>query len=296
MSKIYPVIPRIVKRPRLLPWGNRCITLFHGACSGNRGEAVAIKLVLALVLILAGFSAPVHAMTLMQLRELKGFDLISSRVDAILTDYGMPAAIIDHGTMAQKTSKDAKWGAYTLNLTDDDWTLVYSGESREATGPGRWINPEPSMPAKFSGLKALSLLTYGNARGVIQKDRRSNRMIPGLPANVFQTHHVYQVTAVLPAGSSSEKIVEKYGKEYEGTTNAGRQHVLRYWVKGYRTRRVPPNLYAVDFELKEDGSVDTYTITGVRVDEATEKLNRMIDRFNRGCQEDSEDGSRCLGI
>ena len=113
------------------------------------------------------------------------------------------------------------------------------------------------------------------------------------PADIFQAHQVYQVTAILPQPQNVRDIVEKYGRKYQEAVNGGGRRVLRYWAIHYMNR-YPANAYSIDFELKGETTIVAYTISGVRVDHVQDKLNRMQREYPGGCPGDEEDPSfRC---
>ena len=158
---------------------------------------------ISVVILLTSF-APLRAMTYVQMKELKGADLIASRVDIVLMEYGLPAAIVDYGLATTKTRRDVALGPYRLSLTDDEWTLFYSGEKGTRKDQTYWVNPKPSMPDRLSGLKSLILRTYGNAGIMVEINRATNRLMAMAPENLFQQHQVYQVTAILPSPMVSQ--------------------------------------------------------------------------------------------
>jgi hypothetical protein len=253
---------------------------------------ILMRFSISVIILLISF-APLRAMTYVQMKELKGADLIASRVDIVLMEYGLPAAIVDYGLATTKTRRDVALGPYRLSLTDDEWTLFYSGEKGTRKDQTYWVNPKPSMPDRLSGLKSLILRTYGNAGIMVEKNRTTNRLMARAPESLLQRHQVYQVTAILPSPMAVKEIVKKYGRDFEDTANPGMQHVIRYWVAEY-LGRFPSNIFAVDFELSDDGSsAVSYTLSSVRVDHVQEKYNQLLDELRKGCPADDENAAWC---
>ena len=235
---------------------------------------------------------PLHAMTYAEMKELKGADLIAARADEVFKEYGVPAVIVDYGLATKKPRTDVSWGKFKISLTDDSWTLVYSGQEVTRKDQRYWINPKPSMPGRLSGLKSLTLRTYGNAGIMVERNSTTNRLVARAPETLLQEHQVYQVTAVLPSPLAVKDIVSKYGRDFEETASKGTQ-LLRYWVAEY-LGRFPANIFAVDFELSEDGSsIVSYTLSSIRVDHVQEKYNEILDQLRRGCPDDHENAGWC---
>ena len=252
-----------------------------------------IRFFISLVILLGSFGL-LQAMTYTQMKELDGAELLAARADSVLQQYGMPASIVDYGLDSKKPHREVSWGTVKLSLTDDDWTLVYSGEREKETAkdPRRWVNPRPSMPGRLSGLKRLTLRTYGNAGILVERSRSNNRLIVVAPVTLLQEHQVYQITAAPLSPMTVKDIVKKYGLNYEDTADKGRK-LLRYWVVEY-LGRFPANIFAVDFELSDDGSnAASYTLSSIRVDHVQEKYNELIDDLRRGCPDEDENSGWC---
>ena len=239
--------------------------------------------------------SPIHAMTPDQMRGLPGGGLISSNPETVFSQYGLPAVIIDFGGVNRRPAKTLRWGNRTMRLTDDDWTLIYSRGIQRKKDPTYWINPRPAMPEKLADLKSLVVFTYGRESMVIERSRRTNRLVTKAPANVFQAHIVYQVAAVPLKPGSPAEIVEKYGAAQEEVRDKKGRQVLRYWVADY-LENFPSNVYAVEFTFDEGGLLVDYAISGIRVDHVMEEYRKLIEEFNRGCAGDGDDKGSCSPI
>ena len=63
-------------------------------------------------LIFLIFSPPLYAMTYAQMKELKGADILTERLDSVFRDYGMPASIMDFGLDSRKPRREVAWGSF----------------------------------------------------------------------------------------------------------------------------------------------------------------------------------------
>ncbi|HEY3275592.1 MAG TPA: hypothetical protein VGJ94_03145 [Syntrophorhabdaceae bacterium] len=255
----------------------------------SRGALAAWTVILCLLV------SPIHAMTPDQMRELPGGDLISSNPETVFSQYGLPAAIIDFGVISRRPVRTLRWGGNTIRLTDDDWTLIYSREGEKRKDPTYWINPGPVMPEKLAGLKSLTLFTYGRERMVIERSRRTNRLVMRIPANLFEAHIVYQLIGVPLDPLTSPDIVKIYGAPQEEVRDKRDRRVLRYRV-AENLADFPPNIYVVDFTFEEGGMLADYGIQGVSVDHVREKYRRPIEKFRPGCEEDEQGRGSCSPI
>lgn len=225
-----------------------------------------------------------HSMTLEQMKKMKGAEMIDLRVSDVFSAYGLPAVITDHGDKINATKKTIRWANEEMRLSDDDWDLVYRNEYKIETASklNGWANPDPVMPARFSGLLKVVFSSQGR-NGFIEFDKRLKKTIYKIPANRYKAHKITGVRVELGDPIPVTEITKKYGMHHDIVVNQNR-NVLRYWVL-VQNGLMPVSLYAVDFEVNNTGDASSaYSIANNSfgfVQKKFEAFHKEWEEFNR---------------
>lgn len=128
------------------------------------------RIILLLLLPLA-ITVNSHSMTYEQMIKLKGIDMIGKSAEDVLSRYGLPGAIVDHGVTTDQPQKKIKWGRHELSLTEDDWNLVYSSSKIEKIDSRYWINPKRIFPGDFYGFYKVVFFAF-NKPNIYNHDQK----------------------------------------------------------------------------------------------------------------------------
>lgn len=233
------------------------------------------------------FSLPcnLHSMTFEQMKELKGTEMIDLRVSDVLGAYGLPAVIVDHGNKSFATKKNIRWTDAEMRLSGDDWDLIYQKkiQADAGTSSNGWVNPNPIMPARFSGLLKVVLSSQGR-NGFIEFDKRLKKTIYKIPSNRYKAHKITGVRVELSTPIPVAEITRKYGTHYDIVVNQNKYSAIRYWVL-VQNGLMPVSLYAVDFEIDNTGNASfAYSVATNSfgfVQKKFETFHKEWEEFNR---------------
>lgn len=242
---------------------NRCVSGFNAKAR----EAVLIPKILALVSVisLGGvflMAHDAHAMSFDQMKTLAGTRLLDLRVDAVLSDCGLPSEIADAPKYSPKRQA-IRWKDVEMKLSPMEWEMVYSHQRTVASHRSGWINPASGSVTCLSDMSGLVLYTQGNAGFLTVKKRQDNSgylTSYQVPDNLFVAHQVIGVSATWKQGMAVSRMQEQYGKPDQILDSEGGMKHYLYWVV-VKQKEMPTSVYAVDFEGKGAQNIlTTYTV------------------------------------
>jgi len=205
----------------------------------------------ARLLIVANLSVPPvagYAMTIEQMTQLRGADLLALRVADIFTKCGLPDVVVDHSTTSS-VKQNVQWNNIKMNLSDGDWDLIYrNSRDTETKSPvNGWINPSPAKSQCFLDFSLMTLFTQGGV-GILKIDKKLRKITYTIPENLYKAHKVigYKVSLITPL--SFVDITRTYGRNHETVKTEKDIRIIRYWVL-VESSQMPVDLHAVDFEI-----------------------------------------------
>lgn len=220
-------------------------------------------------------------MTIEQVLQLPGANMLQLRVADVLTQCGLPAAIDDHaGASADK--KSLRWAQTEMRLSDGDWDLSYHNASSQRISenvPG-WVNPNISTTDCFPGVSDVRLFTKAGV-GVLKIDRRLHTTTYSPAATPYQGHKVKGYRAVFALPMAATKITSRYGGQYETLAAENNGRLIRYWVL-VESGQMPIALYAVDFKFDMNDVCEFYQVSGSDygfVEKKFVEFNRVWERY-----------------
>lgn len=250
------------------------------------GVPTSPKCVLASVMSLLGvflISQHAQAMRFDQMKALAGTALLDLRVDAVLSDCGLPSVIADaaEGSPQRQT---LRWGEVEMKLSPMKWELVYS-RRRGAAHPGNgWINPASASAACLSDLSGLALHARGDAGFLTVRKRADNQgylTSYQVPEDLYVAHQVIGITGRWKQAMPVSRMQEQYGKPDEILDGEGGMKHYRYWVV-VKQKEMPASVYAVDFEVKgTQKACTTYTVQTNGFEFVQEKLDALQRQWER---------------
>jgi hypothetical protein len=239
----------------------------------------------AKLLLVASLAVPPgtgYAMTIEQMKQLRGAYLLDLRANEIFTKCGLPDVVVDHSS-SSPTKKDIHWNSIKMNLSAGNWDLLYQNyQGAAATGLGNdWINPDPVKSPCFSDFSQVTLFTQGGA-GVLKIDKEHHKTTYTIPEDLFKTHKVigYKISLIKPL--SVAEITGEYGRIDETVEKDKNNRIIRYWVL-VESSQMPVALYAVDFEINNiDNICVAYRVSTSEFDfvrRRFEEFTKMWDRY-----------------
>lgn len=240
--------------------------------------------IVAKLLIVAGLSAAPsvgYAMTIEQMTQLRGANLLELRVAEVFTECGLPDAVVDHG-MTSSTKRNAQWNDIEMNLSDGDWDLIYgNSHNTETKSPeSGWINPNPEKSECFSDYSLVTLFTQGGA-GILEIDRERHKTTYTMPENLYRAHKVigYKVSLITPLPFA--EVTSTYGRNHEVVKNDESGRTIRYWVL-VESSQMPVTLYAVDFEVNSiDNTYVARRVVTSEYDFVRRKFEEFMEAWNK---------------
>ena len=224
-----------------------------------------------------------QAMSFEQMKMLPGTALLELRIDAVLTDCGLPSLIADTAD-ASPHRQAIRWGTIEMNLSAGKWEIVYSRQNEAADRGTGWINPDDGSNTCLSGLTGLVLQARGDA-GILSTEKRADNK--GyltsylVPDNLFTAHQVIGLTGGWKQGMPVSKIQERYGNPDEILEGEGGLRHYRYWVV-VKQNEMPVSLHAVDFEVKAtEKACSRYTVLTTGSEFVQEKFDALERQWLR---------------
>lgn len=239
---------------------------------------------IARFLIVASLAVPPgagHAMTIEQMKKLRGADLLELRVDEMFTKCGLPDVVVDNSDNPV-VKNNIEWNNTQMNLSEGDWDLLYrnshdTGTKSQVTG---WINPGPVKSRCFSGVSLVTLFAQGGA-GILRIDKEHHKTTYEIPEDLFKTHKVigYKVSLIMPL--SLAEIIGKYGRFDETVEKDKNTRTIRYWVL-VESSQMPVSLYAVDFEINNiDNTCVAYRVANSEYDYVRRKFEEFTKLWEK---------------
>jgi hypothetical protein len=222
-----------------------------------------------------------YAMTIEQMKQLRGADLLELRVDEIFTKCGLPDVIADH-SVSSSLKKDIQWNNIKMNLSDDGWDLLYrnsrdTGTKSPVTG---WTNPGPVKSRCFSDFSLVTLFTQGGA-GILNIDKKQHKTTYTMPESLYKAHKVIGYKASLITPLSFAEITRTYGRNDETVAKDKNNRIIRYWVL-VESSQMPVALYAVDFEINNiDNTCVAYRVVTSEYDFVRSKFEEFTEMWDR---------------
>jgi hypothetical protein len=238
----------------------------------------------AKLLIVASLAIPPgtgYAMTIEQMKQLRGAYLLDLRADDIFTKCGLPDVVVDHSS-SSLTQKDIHWKSIKMNLSAGNWDLLYKNyQGNAATAmENDWINPDPVKSRCFSDLSQVTLFTQGGA-GVLKIDKEHHTTTYTIPEDIFKTHKVigYKISLLKPL--TVAEITGEYGRSDETVEKDKNNRIIRYWVL-VESSQMPVALYAVDFEINTvDNTCIAYRVATSEFDFVRRKFEEFAEMWEK---------------
>jgi len=238
----------------------------------------------AKLLLVASLAVPPvagYAMTIEQMKQLRGADLLELRVDEIFTKCGLPDVVVDH-SMSSSIKKNMQWDNIKMNLSDGDWDLHYqtshdTGTKSPVTG---WMNPGPVKSRCFPDHSLMILFTQGGA-GILKIDKKLHKTTYTIPEDLYKTHKVigYMVSLITPL--PFVEITKTYGNNHEIVVEDKNSRIIRYWVL-VESSQMPVSLYAVDFEINNiDNTCVAYRVATSEYDFVRTKFGEFTQVWEK---------------
>lgn len=224
------------------------------------------------------------AMTLGQMKSLKGAAQLEITVDKLFRGCGLPAAIVDHGPAdgVDGAKQRINWHGVDMRLTAMDWDVVYGTQQRSLGKTERRVNRGQFDHRCTSGLSQLLFHAKGHV-GVLTVTKKAQGFgyitVYREPKNLYQAHKVIGVKATLTRGLPVSTLVDRYGQPDEVLKPPGARDNFRYWVVTRRDHR-PESLHAIDFEV-DNGTCKTYVISTSSVDFVQQRLDSLLKQWER---------------
>jgi hypothetical protein len=221
-------------------------------------------------------SGAVAAMTLDQMKSLKGAAQLEITVDRLFLNCSMPASILDHGSSHDAKQSLQRQGA-SMHLSAMDWDIVYGNVLHKPGITAGWVNRIKSDQRCTSGLSQLLFRARGDV-GVLEVTKNKKGIgyttAYHIPADAYKAHKVVGVEAVLARAIPVSQLRARYGEPDEDLRQAADKEKLRYWVVTLRNQR-PELLYAVDFVI-DKGACENVIISSTGVDFVQHKLDFLL--------------------
>jgi hypothetical protein len=223
----------------------------------------------------------IAAMTLDQMKSLKGASRLEITVDQLFQDCGLAAAIVDHG-LANGTKLPINWRGTTMRLSAMDWDAVYGKRRSEPGTAWGWVNRSKIDTRCTSGLSQLLLHTKGQV-GVLTVTKKTQGLgyitKYDIPKDLYKAHKVVGVEATLARSLPVPTLVGRYGQPDEVLKQPGIRDRFRYWIVTLHGHR-PESLYAVDFEV-DDNICKTYSISTSDADFVQQRLESLLRQWEK---------------
>lgn len=222
-----------------------------------------------------------HAMSIEQMKKLRGADMLELRVSEIFTQCGLPDAIIDRGESSSIKS-NIQWDNITMKLSDGNWDLLYrnnydTGNKNPVSG---WINPNPAKSPCFPDLSLVTLFTEGGA-GILTIDKIKHKTTYIVPENPYKAHKVIGSRVSLTTPISLVEITKTYGRYYDTVNNRNTIKIIRFWIV-VESSQMPIALYAVDFEINNvDNTCKNYRIATSNYDFVRRKFEEFSKAWDK---------------
>ena len=234
----------------------------------------------ALLACLVPFGASA-AMTLDQMKSLKGTAQLEMPVDKLFRRCGLPAAISDHGSAAA-AKQSLGWDGTVMRLSAMDWSVAYRTPQAPKAKAEDWINTGELNTRCLDGLAQWVLHAKGNV-GTLTVTRKAQgygyATSYRVPRNLYKAHKVVGIRATLGKGHPVATLVARYGQPDEVVKQAGAKERFRYWVLTRRNHR-PELLYAVDFEI-DAGESASYSVSSSDVEFVQQRLEMLLRQWER---------------
>lgn len=221
------------------------------------------------------------AMTLEQMKSLKGAAQLDMSVDKLFHSCGLPAAIVDHGpTGGEKQA--IRWNGTAMRLSAMNWDALYGMEQAKPGRPAGWSNDGKRDNRCTGDLSQLLLNAKGHV-GVLTVTKKAQGFgyitTYREPKSLYKAHKIVGVTATLAHSLAVPTLVGRYGQPDEVLKQPPAKNKMRYWVLTRRDHR-PELLYAVDFEI-EGGSAGNYAISSNGVAFVQQRLEVLLRQWER---------------
>lgn len=223
----------------------------------------------------------IAAMTLDQMKSLKGASRLEITVDRLFQDCGLASAIVDHGP-ADNAKQGINWRGVAMRLSATDWDVVYvTGQRKPGTAEG-WFNRGKADTRCTSGLTQLLIHTKGQV-GVLTVTKKTQGLgyitTYDIPKDLYKAHKVVGVEATLTRSLPVSTLAGRYGQPDEVIKQPGIRGRFRYWVVTLHGHR-PETLYAVDFEI-DDNTCKTYSISTSDADFVQQRFESLLRQWER---------------
>ena len=223
----------------------------------------------------------IAAMTLEQMKSLKGSAQLEITVDQLFRGCGLAALIVDH-VPTDGAKQRINWRGETMRLSAMDWDAVYGAQQRKPGAVKGWVNRGKSDARCTSGLTRLLFHTKGHV-GVLTVTKKTQGLgyitTYNEPKELFKAHKVVSAEATLAMSLPVSALVGRYGQPDEVLKQAGARDKFRYWVVTLRGHR-PESLYAVDFEI-DNSTCKTYVISTSDVDFVRQQLDSLLRQWEK---------------
>jgi hypothetical protein len=223
----------------------------------------------------------IAAMTLDQMKSLKGASRLEITVDQLFQDCGLATAIMDHGP-ADGAKLPINWRGATMRLSGMDWDVLYGKRQPQPGTDGGWVNRGKTDTRCTSGLSRLLIHTKGQV-GVLTVTKKTQGLgyitAYDIPKDLYKAHKVVGVEATLTRNLPVSTLVGRYGQPDEVLKQPGVRGRFRYWVVTLHGHR-PESLYAVDFEI-DDNTCKTYSISTSDADFVQQRLESLLRQWER---------------
>lgn len=221
------------------------------------------------------------AMTLDQMKLLKGTAQLELTLDQLFRSCGLPTAIVDHGP-ADGAKQRINWQGVDMRLSTMDWDVVYGMHQRKPGKTEGWVNGGKFDNRCTSELSQLRFHAKGRV-GVVTVTKKAQGFgyitTYREPKNLYKAHTVISVRATMTRSLPVSTLVGRYGQPDEISKWPGARDNYRYWVVTQRDHR-PESLYAVNFEI-DNGTAKTYAISTSGVDFVQQRLDSLLNQWER---------------
>lgn len=226
-------------------------------------------------------SGAVAAMTLKQMKSLKGAAQLEITVDQVFRSCGLAVAIVDHGS-ADAAKQPINWRGAAMRLSEMNWDAVYGSRQRKPEIAEGWVNRGKADMRCTSGLTRLLFHAKGDV-GVVTVTKKTQGFgyitTYQVPKDLFKAHKVVGAEAALTKSLPVSALVGRYGQPDEVVKQPGAKDNFRYWVVTLRGHR-PESLYAVDFEI-DNSTCKTYVISTSDVDFVQRRLESLLRQWEK---------------
>lgn len=221
------------------------------------------------------------AMSLEQMKSLKGAAQLEITLEKLFQRCGLPARIFDHGP-ADGTKNLLKWRNETMRLSATDWDVIYGTQQPKLKNINGWVNGEKLDNRCMSELSQLQLNAKGHV-GVLNTVKKNQGFgyitTYKEPKDLFKAHKVISIMATLSRNFAVSTLTGRFGWPDEVINVDAARSDYRYWVVGMREQR-PESLYAVDFHINS-GICISYVISTRGFAFVQQRLDLLVRQWEK---------------